>query len=145
MENKKNIAEVNVKGLPISTKFSVEICKNIRGKSLKTAYRLLNDVVSLKRAIPFTRFNFDLGHKPGLGAASFPVKASGYFLTLLDSIKLNAESKGLNSEKLIITFAKADRAEARYRGGRKGRQKAKSTHIKLVVQEKVQEDKGVKK
>ena len=137
MKANTNSAQVNVKCLPSSTKYSVEICNNIRGKTIKRAYRIISDVVNMKRAIPIRRFNFDLGHKPGLGAASYPVKASGYFLELLDSIKLNAESKGLNSDNLVITFAKADRGRARYRGGRKGRQKAKNTHVHLIVEEKI--------
>ncbi len=144
MENKNNTAEINVKSAPISTKYSVEICSNIRGKDVNRAYRILNDVVNMKRALPTRRYNFDLGHKPGLGPASFPIKASNYFLKLLDSIKSNAANKGLNVDNLIITFAKADRAESRYRGGRKGRQRAKSTHLKLIVQEAIKQE-GVKK
>src|SRR3989344_1093913 len=90
-------------GLPISAKFSIEICREIRYKPLKRAERMLEDVISQTRAIPFKRFVFDLGHKPGMAAARYPIIASEHILRLVHLLKANAEHKGLNPEKLVIS------------------------------------------
>lgn len=136
METKNNFAEVYGRSLPISTRFSVEICDSIRNKNLGKAKRILDDVINMKRPLVFKRFHMDLGHKPGFPAARYPVKASKVFLNLLDSLESNAESKGLDVNNLVISFAKADKAERRLRPGRKGRVEMKSTHVKLRVEEK---------
>ena len=120
MENKTHIAEVNAKSLPISTKMSVEICRNIRYLGLAKAKRVLQDVVSMKRALPIKRFDFDLGHKPGMAAGRYPIKASQAFIKLLNSLESNAENKGLNVNNLVIVHANANKAENTRRHGRKG-------------------------
>ncbi|MBS3152344.1 50S ribosomal protein L22 [Candidatus Woesearchaeota archaeon] len=136
MANTINTASLNVKGLPISTKMSVEICNLIRNKSLLSARRILQDVVTMKRPIPIRRFNADLAHKPGMAAGRYPISASKVFLGLLDSVEANAENKGLNVNNLLVVFAKADKGDARRRYGRKGGVKMKNTHVSLVVEEK---------
>ncbi len=140
-----NTASLKVKSLPISTKMSVEICNLIRDRPLSKSRRLLQDVVDMRRAIPIKRFNADLGHKPGMAAGRFPVIASKTFLKLFDSVEANAENKGLNVNNLVVTFAKADKGEARWRSGRKGRTKMKNTHVQLVVEERAAETKEAKK
>lgn len=134
-ETNINVASLNAKDLQISTKMSIEICSLIRNKNLSKARNMLRDVVDMKRAIPIKRFNADLGHKPGIGIGRYPISASKVFLKLLDSVESNAENKGLNVNNLVITHAKADKAEARSRPGRKGRAKMKNTHVELKVQE----------
>ncbi|MBI2148108.1 50S ribosomal protein L22 [Candidatus Woesearchaeota archaeon] len=145
MNNKINTAVVNGKSLPISTKMSIEICRLIRNKELSKARRMLNDVVSMKRAIPITRFNADLGHKPGMASGRYPINASKMFLKLFDSVEANAENKGLNVNNLFVTHAKADKGEARWHYGRKGKAKMKNTHVEITVEEKSTEIKEVKK
>ena len=144
MVNTNNTASLNVKSLPISTKMSVEICNLIRDKPLSKARRILQDVVDMHRPIPIRRFNADLAHKPGMAAGRYPISASKTFLKLFDSVQANAENKGLNVNNLIFICAKADRGEARWRYGRKGKAKMKNTHIKLVVEEKSADTKEVK-
>lgn len=134
MEN-KNYATVVGRGLGISTKMSIEICSNIKGMKLESAKKLLEDISNQKRALKVRRFNFDLGHKKGrTGPGRYPVKASETFLKLLNTLEANAENKGMNTN-LIITFAKADRADRRLRYGRKGRMKMKNTHVEIRAQE----------
>ena len=145
MTDKNNTAKLHVKSLPISTKMSVEICSLVKNKFLAKARRILQDVVDMKRPIPIRRFNADLAHKPGMGAGRYPVSASAVFLKLFDSVEANAENKGLNVNNLFIASAKADRGEARWRYGRKGRAKMKNTHVELIVEEKIREDKENKK
>ncbi len=141
MENKTNMAAVNAKSVPISTKISVEMCNYIRNKNLKKVQRDLQKIMEYKKALPIKRYNMDLGHKPGMAAGSYPQKLTKYFLELLNSLEKNAENKGLNTTNLIVVHAKADKAERKWRAGRKGRAKAKNSHIELMVEE----SKGEKK
>ncbi len=123
------------RGVQISTKYSIEICREIRNKPLKKAQHFLEDVVLKKRAVPIKVYTFDQGHKPGMAAGCYPVSTSQGILRILALLQANAENKGLNPEKLVITFAKADRAERRYHTGRQGRTKMKNTHIELRARE----------
>lgn len=123
------------RSLPISTKYSIEICREIRNKPLARAKRILEDVVTMRRALPIKRFTFDLGHKSGMAAASYPVAASRGVLKIIALLEANAENKGLNPEKLTITFAKADKAERRWHTGRQRPTLMKSTHIELRARE----------
>ena len=139
MENKINSAEVNAKSLPISTKYSVEICNFIRNKNFNIARKQIQDIVEMKKALPIRRFGWDLGHKKEVGPGTYPVKAGKHFLSLLDSVQNNAENKGLNVNNLFITFAKADKAERRWKSGRSGRVKMKNTHVKIMVEERAEQ------
>ena len=145
MAESNNCATLYGKSLTISTKMSVEICDLIRNKPVAKARRLLQDAIDMKRPLPLKRFIADLGHKPGLGPARYPISACNGFLKLFDSIESNAENKGLNVNNLVIVFAKADKAEARWRYGRKGKTKMKNTHVKLTVEEKNLNNKGAKR
>lgn len=140
MADTNNFATLNARSLPISTKFAIEICKTIKNRQLSNAKKILQDVVDMKRPIRLVRHNADLGHKPGMGPARYPINSSKMFLKLLNSVEANAENKGLNVNNLIIVFAKADKAEARWRFGRKGRTKMKNTHVQLKVEEKSLEE-----
>ncbi len=135
METKMS-ASVKGVSLPISAKTSVNICNVIRNKPLLRAKQILQDAVDLKRAIPMTRYNMDLGHKKTMAAGSYPFKAGNAFLKLLNSLQANAENKGMNVNSLVIVKAMSNRAETRWRPGRKGRAKAKTAHVELIVEEK---------
>ena len=65
-------AKVNGMSLNISTKQSIEICSFIRNKDLQKAKKILNDVISLKRSVPFRRFNDGVGHKEK-GPGRYPI------------------------------------------------------------------------
>lgn len=140
----ENEAVARARSLAISSKMSMEICDNIRGKRLEKAIALLEDVLEIKRPIVVRRFNRDLGHKPGYGPGRYPLKTAGIFISLLNLVKANAENKGLNSENLVINFAKADFAEHRLHQGRH-RGKMKSTHLEIHVKEMENEVKGRKR
>src|SRR5438552_943627 len=106
MENKTS-ASLHAKGLPISTKMSVEICKNIRNKPLARARVIVGDMVKMKKPIKVRRFLADLGHKPGIGPGRFPIHAGKVFLKMFDSVQANAENQGMNVNNLVITTAQA--------------------------------------
>ncbi|NCB17931.1 MAG: 50S ribosomal protein L22 [Synergistales bacterium] len=91
------------KELPISPKFSREICGMIRGRNVNDAMRMLEEVIELKRAVPLKRFNKRVSHKPGVGPGRYPQKAAGAILQVLQSAVANAEYKGLDSEEMVIS------------------------------------------
>lgn len=130
------MARVVGRSLPISTKYSIEICKYLRGKDLQRAKKLLVDAINLKKPIPFTRFNADMGHKKGeFASGRFAVKASASILELLESCEANAKYKGLDSSSLIIVHMNAHKGAQQWHYGRQRRRKMKRTHVELVVEE----------
>ncbi len=134
-------AIVNGKNIPISRKHAIEIGDHIRGKSLVKAKEILNKVISKKLAIPFKRFKRDIGHKRGMAAGRYPVKASKEILKLLNSAEANALYKGLKSEDLFIEEFIANKGSTVWRYGRNLRRKAKRTHIKIKLSERKKEGK----
>ena len=106
---KKEKAVLNSKNVPVSTKYSSDICKFIKTKSIETAIKDLEQVLSHKKAIPMRG---GYGHKKSAkgfasGSGKYPEKATGYFIKLLKSLSANAAANGL--EKPIITEAFANR------------------------------------
>ena len=103
--------------LKISPKHSVEICRAIRGMSLKSAKSYLEEVTVLKRAVPFLRYKWEIGHRrgPGFGKGSghctgrYPQKAAKFILKILEDVENNAEYKGLDIENLKIVHVAAQR------------------------------------
>ena len=128
------IAKAYGKGLGISTKTSILICKAIRGKNVERAKAILNGAISLKEPIRFTKFNDGVGHRPGMGPGRFPVKACTDILAVLKSAEANAQDKGLSSN-LVVEHAAAHMAARSWRYGRQKRRKEKSTHVEIVLKE----------
>jgi large subunit ribosomal protein L22 len=131
------------KDLPISMKFSTQICNAIKKKNVKRAKIILQDVIDMKKPIAMKRFNRDLAHKRGMGPARYPVKAAEEILKVVEQVESNAQFKGFDTSSLIITHIKANKASAPWHYGRKRRRKMKRTHIEIVVTES-KEDKEAK-
>lgn len=138
--SKEHMARVVGRVLPISTKASIEICNNLRKKSVARAKTILKGVMTLKTPIKFTRFTSGAGHKKGIGAGKYPVKAAGEILKLLEGTESNAQFKGINTSNLIITHISAQKAGNVWRYGRFRRRKMKRTHIELIVKESKKEE-----
>lgn len=124
------------KDLGISAKKSAEICSKIRRKNLQKAKMILQDAIDHKRAIPLTKFNGDVGHKPGMGPGRFMDKTCAAILRILESAEHNATAKGMNKNDLVIVHANAQTASRPYHHGRQGRRKVKRTHIEIALSEK---------
>jgi large subunit ribosomal protein L22 len=111
-----NIAKAKANELNMSPKHSIEIAGFIRHQRVNDAIAYLHEVVKLKKAIPFRRFNRNVAHKRGLpgnwDAGRYPVKASKEYIRLLESVKKNAEYIGLDPENLEIIHATANRGRA---------------------------------
>jgi large subunit ribosomal protein L22 len=123
--------------LPISTKQSIEICSYIRGRSVKKSKYILQKVIEKEMAIPFKRFNKDMGHRPGrMAAGRYPIKSCQNILKILNSAESNAVSNGSNVDNLFIKNAIANKASQPLHTGRKIRRKMKRAHIEIILEEK---------
>lgn len=101
-------ARVYGKDLRISPKHATEISREIKGMKIEGAKAYLESVVEKKKPVAFKRYNKKVGHKKGLvgwDAGRYPVKASRFFLKLLNELQANAEYKGLDAERLRIVHA----------------------------------------
>ncbi len=142
--NKELMARAAGRDLPISTKQSIEICNNIRHKQLKQVKRILEDAITERRAIRYTRFNKNIGHKPGMAAGRYPIKAATNILAVLKSAEANAQVKGLNTKNLCVVHVCAHKAARPLHYGRQRGTAMKRTHVEIILQEKAQETKEKK-
>ncbi len=144
--DEKKIAKAVKYDIPVSIKIMSETVRVIRGKKLEDARRILEDVVKLKKPIPFRRYHGKIPHKHGLSneygwpAGRYPVKAARYLLELLREVEANAENKGLDKEKLVIYHIAAHKAPTlkRYMPRAFGRATAKfrrMCHVEIIVKE----------
>jgi len=130
----EHVAKASSLNLAISTKDSIEISNFLRYKPLSFAKDYLSDVIELKKAIPLKRFNTDVGHKAGMSAGRYPVKAAKQFLVLLNSVEANAQFKGLNTGGLKIIKLLSNKASIPSTGGR-SRTGTKRTSLEIEVKE----------
>jgi large subunit ribosomal protein L22 len=130
----ENCAKALGIALPISIKHCMMICNQLRGLSVGKAKCILEDTIKLKKPVPFTKFTNGLGHKPGMAAGRFPVKACTYMLGLLKSAEANAQYKGLSTSDLYVKHISAQQGPGTMRQGRSFRS-AKRTHVEIVLEE----------
>jgi len=144
LKNPEHFASASALNLPISTKHSIEISRYLRYKTTAFAKNFLENVIALKKAVPFRRFNRDMGHKAGMAAGRFPQKAAKEFLRLIKSVEANAQFKGLNTSNLKIIRILANKASVPVTGGRH-RRGTKRASIEIEVKESKAVKKGKEK
>lgn len=134
----ENTARVVGRSLSVSHKQSIEICNSIRGKETQRAKTILQEAIDGKQAIPFTRFNTDMGHKSGerRGPGRYPRKCAKAILELIESAESNAQFKGFSTKNLVIKHICSQKAPGTWHYGRQRRRQAKNTHVEIVVEEK---------
>jgi large subunit ribosomal protein L22 len=99
--------------LRISPKAAREICNHIRGMQLSEAKEILQNVIELKKPIPYFRHKKKVAHRKGVegfAAGRFPKKAAKEILKILNAVEANAEFKGLYTDRLKIIHIVAHRA-----------------------------------
>lgn len=142
----EHIAKAIGRALPVSTKHSIEICNFIRGKKLEKAKMLLNEVISHKRAVPFRRFNWGVGHRKGkMGAGRYPEKACREILKIVECAEANAQFKGLNTSDIVISHIYANEASRPWHYGRQRRRRTKRTNVEIIVEENAEQPKKAKR
>ncbi len=129
-----HLAIAKALNLPVSTKHCIEICDSLRYKDVSYAKQFLEEVVALKRAVPFRKYVMNTGHKKGMSTGKFPTKAASEVLKLLKSVEANAHFKGLNTGSLKITKLIANQASIPFTGARH-RTATKRTHLEVEVKE----------
>lgn len=98
--------------LNISPKHSREICHAIKGMLVDRAKDYLQDVIDMKRSVPFKRYHKKIGHRSdlkGWDVGRYPVKAAAEILRLLESLEKNAEFKDLEVDRLLLFHAAMQR------------------------------------
>lgn len=129
-KTQKAEARVNGRSLPISTKVGVSICKFIKGKTIESAIKDLEEVSKLKKAVPMKG---EYAHRKGkIMSGKFPVRAAGEMLLLIKSLQNNSNQADL--ENPIIATAIANKAMQPFAKG--GRARKKRTHVTLVAKDK---------
>ncbi len=132
----ENTAKAVGMSLPISWKHGVEIANMIRGKTVEKAKTMLENVIAMKLAVPFKRFNNNVGHRKGkIMSGRFPVKAASHLLKVLKSAESNARDLGLIEESLYIEHICIHKAGKQMHYGRKARRVMKRTHVEIVLKE----------
>ncbi|MCK5334043.1 MAG: 50S ribosomal protein L22 [Candidatus Aenigmarchaeota archaeon] len=134
----KTNAKVCAKAVKISFKQAREIGRLIKGKKSSAAIKYLEEVIVLKKPVPFGRFNTNMAHRSGMAAASYPVNAGKKMIELLESAEKNAEYKGLEVKNLYVKNVWATRASTYTTPKRspfRGRSK-KSANISLLLEER---------
>ncbi|MFT4325893.1 MAG: 50S ribosomal protein L22 [Candidatus Woesearchaeota archaeon] len=134
--NMENCARAVATSIPISKKVGYEIANAVRGKPVAKAIRYLEDVIAMKRAVPYKRYNSDVGHKPGnIAAGRYPIKAAEYILKLIKSAQSNALDKNLDAEILVIKHISVTHGQGQMHHGRQSRRKMKSSNVDVIVGE----------
>ncbi len=133
----KKQAKVCARRMRISRKHTTEIGRFIKGMNIEDAKKYLGEVLKKKKAIPYTKYNTNLGHKKGIGPGRYPLLATTKMIELLNSAQKNAEYAGLDVKKLVISNVWAAKASSYHRPRRVrfSGQEIKSTNISLIVQE----------
>lgn len=136
-------AKASGREIRISAKAAREICLEIRGLRLEAAKTLLENVIALRRPIPYKRYDRKVGHRKGLRKADsgrFPVKASQHILRVIQNAENNADYKGLDLDRLRVTHVAAYPARVLKRVIERARGRAtpfneQLVHIEVVLTE----------
>ncbi|HJJ56170.1 MAG TPA: 50S ribosomal protein L22 [Methanocorpusculum sp.] len=114
--NGDDIAKAKLNEVSCSPKHAIEISKFIVNMTAENAIDYLEQVIDLKKAVPFHRFTRNVAHKRCLNgkkmgqvSGRYPVKAATEYVRLIRSAQKNAEYKGLNPEKMVIIHSSANK------------------------------------
>lgn len=120
----ETMARAYGRDLPLAWKKSVELARQLRGKTVEQAREYLERVIALKQAVPMRTYRRWVAHKRGIGPGRYPVNAAKVFLKILESAVSNAEFTGkedpdamiirvINAHKGAITKGYRPRAHGR--------------------------------
>ena len=131
---KKEEAIARGLNLHASKKHCMYICSYIKDKSIDKALLDLQEVIKMKKPIPFKG---EIPHRsyPGMMSGRYPVNASKQFIYLLKALRGNVITNGLELEKTKIAEATANWAS---RPQKRGGARFKRTHVLLKAREKME-------
>jgi large subunit ribosomal protein L22 len=99
--------------LRISPKHAREVCRALKNMKLETAVEYLDEVIALKKSVPFRRHNKKMAHRSdlvGWPSGRFPVRAAKEIKKVLENLENNAIFKGLDVEKLKLVHIISQKA-----------------------------------
>jgi large subunit ribosomal protein L22 len=132
--------------LHISPRHAVEICNELRKRPVPEAKKILEDVIGLRRSIPFKRFNKGVGHRSDApGAGRYPRKAAREILKVIKDAEGNASYKGLSPEKMIIRHIASKRGRVIKGMMPRAMGRATAKNVETVTVEAILESTEVKK
>ncbi len=137
----KTMARVAGINLSISRKSAREIGVFIKNRQIDAAITYLEKVAEGNAPLPYGKFNKKTAHHAPFGPAGYPRRASHAIIGLLQSLKSNAQSKGINTSKLFVIHCAAHKGSRIFHPG--GRER-KNTHFEIVAQEKEAKSEGRK-
>jgi len=108
-EDPAKTARAYGRDLNCSPKSGRNVARHIKGMPVARAKQFLEEVVAIKTPVPFkVRFR-KIHHRrgTGFGPGKYPVGVAKMFLKVLESAEANAEYKGLDKERLVITHCTA--------------------------------------
>ena len=143
--NPKKIASVMMKNKPVSLKYSREVISNIKGKRVDKVMPWLKRILEHEEFLPLRKYNKKVAHRKGdsrgmTKIGRFPKRTIEAFIELLESVKSNADYKGLDSDNLLIHHMFASQGFSRMSYQSQGRisgkkRQKKSTHLEIIVME----------
>jgi large subunit ribosomal protein L22 len=140
-ESGVNVARARGVELPMSPKKTYEVLNAIRGLPVERARRFLEEVVALKRPVPFRRYNQETAHHPGTGPGRYPKKVAKNVLAILRNAEENADYDGLDAERLYVKVAASARGKIRPASmpraqGRATPWNEQTTNVEIVLAER---------
>lgn len=145
------VAKAGAAHIRVHYKHCREISEAIKGRSVGKAKEYLQNVLEYKDGIPFTKYTGGIGrhsvakkYKVCGDKIAWPQKATKVYLGLLTNIEANAEVKGLDIEKCMITHSQANQApkmrRRTYRAhGRVNAYQSSPAHIQIIAEEQLDE------
>jgi large subunit ribosomal protein L22 len=128
---KKDEAVALGRNLHVSKKQCMYICAFIKNKSIETAIKDLEDVIKMKRVVPFKG---EIPHRsePGVMSGRYPISASKIFIPILKGLRGNVLVNQMDLDRAKICFASATWAS---RPSKRGGGRFKRANVILKAKE----------
>jgi len=143
--NTEKSAKTRGSYLRVSYKNTRETAQAIKGLKVKRALTFLENVKEHKEAVPFRRFAGGTGRTAqakqfGATRGRWPEKSAVFLIGLLNNAVANAETKGLDTDALVVSHIQVNQAPKQrrrtYRAhGRINPYMSNPSHIEIIVSE----------
>ncbi|KAH8315562.1 hypothetical protein KR059_001552 [Drosophila kikkawai] len=160
-ENVAKFCKARAPNLRVHFKSTYETAQAIKRMPLRRAQRYLKAVIDQKECVPFRLFNGGVGRCAQANQwkttqGRWPKKSAKFLLQLLRNAEANADSKGLDADRLVVHHIQINRAQCMRRRtfrahGRINPYMSSPCHVEVILTEeeevvsKVTDDEPTKK